>query len=410
MHNVGSIIRDTAQRTYQVLQELGEGGQGKALLVEGSNSHRRYIAKVFRAEFATMATVARIERMIAHDLPGYSRAFMGPVCTLHPEDGVGYLMGRAPGRPLQQVLEEDALTLGAALGLALSIVTPLALLERRGIGHGDISANNFIVETVDGGYISRPIDLDNATLPDAPPAPCMGQDLYVAPELATRRASPSLKSDRFAIAVLMSEVLLGRHPFSPYVAADAPYEDYLALVAEGRWPDDPTRGSGRETGRVLANALSQPLLSLFNRAFGRERAERPRMHEWESALRDSLGHVFACASCGNESVNRRDRVRCPWCDGSPPDRGFKLPSGKTVCLEKLVTVLGRADVGDIATVSREHVAITREGFAIVAEALSTNGLMVRTDDRWIRYAKGERVVLAPGDLIYFAEAQIGEIV
>ncbi|MEM7533863.1 MAG: AAA family ATPase [Chloroflexota bacterium] len=109
------------------------------------------------------------------------------------------LLDAAEGKSLEQKL--------ALIGQLLQALT---YLHRRGVVHRDLKPGNVLVaqETV------RVLDFGLAITPDDRDSLSVGTPLYMAPELL-ERAMYTPWSDRFALGVLITEVLAGTHPFAP---------------------------------------------------------------------------------------------------------------------------------------------------------------------------------------------------
>ena len=220
----------------------------------------------------------------------------------------------------------------------LHISTRLARAVRRmhsaGLAHSDLSNKNVLIDPTSGTAVI--IDCDSLVVPQIYPPDVLGTPGYIAPEvLATqdleltdaKRNLPSITTDRYALAVLIYEYLLGRHPLrGPKVnSVDSAEEDErLSMGSRALWIENPSDPSNRPKDpqflRVSYQDLGPYLAPLFVRAFVdglHEPNARPDAGEWESALVKTSDLLHPCEnlSCTHKwFVFDAQKKRCPWCD------------------------------------------------------------------------------------------------
>src|SRR6185369_12934218 len=158
------------------------------------------------------------------------------------------------------------------------------VLHQRNIAHGDLHADNLLVHrrgTVVEGHL---IDLDNFNAPNLPPPPCVGHNLYMAPELRQSSSGkmsvlPDILADCFSLTVLLHEIILVRHPAA---GADASEADFNRAMCTGAWRHDPARAArgGAALGGFPAEVLNAGLMRLFRRGMSLDRGERPTAAAW----------------------------------------------------------------------------------------------------------------------------------
>jgi serine/threonine protein kinase len=119
-----------------------------------------------------------------------------------------------PGRTLKEIEDEEkTLPLGRGLAIAKGIGYGLAAAHRIGVLHRDLKPENVIV-TEDGRphLMDFGIAVDTALTFDQKGDTVPGTPQFLAPELL-RGESPSIRSDVYAMGVLLYEMFTGRVPF-----------------------------------------------------------------------------------------------------------------------------------------------------------------------------------------------------
>jgi serine/threonine protein kinase len=220
----------------------------------------------------------------------------------------------------------------------IHISTRLARAVRRmhlaGLAHSDLSNRNVLIDPQTGTAVI--IDIDSLVVPRIYPPDVLGTPGYIAPEvLATQhlevsdpnRNLPSILTDRHALAVLLYEYLLGRHPLrGPKVNStrSAEEDERLSMGERALWIENPTDQSNRPKDPAYLKVpytVTGPFLSpLFVRAFvdGLHNPDlRPDAGEWERALVKTTDLLYPCPNPNCQSswfVFEPSHKRCPWCD------------------------------------------------------------------------------------------------
>lgn len=402
----GETVRDACGLKYEVLRELGQGGQGVVFEVKERSSGRLLIAKRYHDDFATKDARARLDALIRFNLSTRSPVLCGPFVRLDAAHGLGALQAKVEGRSLEDIFQGTPLGLLDALGVAAASCRALGAAAALDIGHGDIAASNLIVRSNGRYHEATLIDFDNASIPGVPAPTFRGQDFYAAPELLAEKAVASIESDRFALAVLLYELLLLRHPFSAHFAGNVEFPVFVRELQQARWMEDPADGhtdGATSHGGLPVAALSRRLQRLFREALQPQPSTRPSAETWGEVLEEALGQVFACDACGGLFVNEPTRYTCPYASCRTPAPVLELDvGGRVISLAGMSTVVGRAELGNDPTVSRAHAAFQRRGFAVMIRNLSANGLAVRHDDGWFELQRGDEILAAVGDRVRFA--------
>ena len=132
-------------------------------------------------------------------------------------------------------------------------------------------------------------------------SPTLGTRGYMAPEVVMGRAQPSIATDLHALAVLIYETLLLRHPLEGgrSLDPDPQKDDDLILGSQALFVEDPGDASNRLRPPPLVpfERLGPHLAPLFLRAFGeglRHPAARPSAGAWEQALYRTHDVLHVC--------------------------------------------------------------------------------------------------------------------
>jgi len=233
-------------------------------------------------------------------------------------------------------------------------------MHNMGLAHSDLSSKNILLDPK-RGYCSV-IDIDSLVVPGIHPADVLGTRDYIAPEvLATQhlplkddnRFLPSNNTDLHAMAVLIYEYLLRRHPLSgPKVNSTlSAEEDYRVSMGEkALFIEHPKDGSNRPQELSLTyNVLGPGLRDLFDKAFieGLHAPNRrPTAGEWERAIAQSLDLSIPC---GNKNCKEKwfiyrkgEKPRCPWCgtkikSRTPVLEFYYMPRDRVISLNHHLT-------------------------------------------------------------------------
>ncbi len=201
-------------RHYTIERRLGAGGMGevwrardqrlgrdvaiKLLLPHPSNTQER--ARAFEQEARAVGSLNHVNVVTVHDV-GEHR-------------GAPYLVTEClEGHSLRVLLSQGALTLDAALDIAVQVARGLCAAHERGIVHRDLKPENVFL-TFDGrakildfglATQSHPRSKENSSMVLA------GTAGYMAPEQFCGEAVDA-RADIFAFGVILHEMLTGRRP------------------------------------------------------------------------------------------------------------------------------------------------------------------------------------------------------
>ncbi|MCS7086319.1 MAG: lipopolysaccharide kinase InaA family protein, partial [Bacteroidia bacterium] len=217
-------------------------------------------------------------------------------------------------------------------------------LHAAGLAHSDLSYKNVLVDP--SSVRACVIDIDGLVVPGKFPPEVAGTPDFIAPEVVAtmhlpqghaQKKTPSILTDRHALATMIYLYLFCRHPLrggkvhhpNPVV------DETLAMGTKALFIEHPTDASNRpglerlpaaclpwaDVERIPYTVSGPHLTPLFERAFieGPTRPElRPTADEWEKALQHTLDLLLPCrnADCGQKFFvfDGALRPRCPFCD------------------------------------------------------------------------------------------------
>lgn len=196
------------------------------------------------------------------------------------------------------------------LQMSLLLVRSTRRLHQAGLAHADLSCNNVLIDPKSGNCVV--IDIDSLVVPGIYPPEVAGTRGYIAPEvLATmeldrsdpKRQFPGVASDLHALAVLIYEYLLLRHPLMGpkiFSSESAEEDDFLGLGPKALFIEDPYDTSNRPGNlKVTIKDLGEDMEKLFLRAFVdglHNPSVRPTAMEWERGLVHTWDLLHRCSN------------------------------------------------------------------------------------------------------------------
>jgi len=240
------------------------------------------------------------------------------------------------------------------LRISLSLARAVRRMHQAGLAHSDLSCNNVLIDPVQGKCVV--IDIDSLVVPGRYLPEVAGTKNYIAPEVIStlglpfddpRRCLPSAYTDLFALAVLIYEYLLQRHPLQgpKCHSEDTEEDDFLATGPKALFIENPHDTSNRPGDlRTTIKDLGPHLEQLFLRAFVdglHNPEERPSAMEWEQGLMKTYDLLLRCPNNFCEAGffvlhDVKQQAACPFC-------GRRLATGEALQLRRKMPLRGRRE-------------------------------------------------------------------
>ena len=208
------------------------------------------------------------------------------------------------------------------LQMAITMARATRRLHSAGLAHSDLSYNNFLGDPVAG--VTVMIDMDGLVVPGLHPPKIAGTPGLIAPEVIMGIAEPSIRTDLHALAVLIYQTLLFRHPLrGPKVNStlSAEEDESLSMGQKALFIEHPLDQANRPKNLRLSYLYLGPYLTeLINRSFIQSLhvpEDRPTAMEWEDALVRTANLVYPCSNKDCEMkwyvFSRTANFVCPFC-------------------------------------------------------------------------------------------------
>ena len=322
---------------YRVERELGRGGMATVFLAHDLRLDRMVAIKVFAAGRPMHLEASRFEREI-RIAARLTHPQIVPVHDSGEADGLlYYVMPLIEGESLRDRLKrEGRLPVADAVRIAGTVARALDYAHRQGYVHRDIKPENILLH--EGGALVADFGVAMAlreacSTDDTSTAPglAVGTPAYMSPEQAAGERELDGRTDQYATACVLFEMLAGHAPFSGTAR-----QIMLRHVVEPP-----------PSVRVVRPDVPWPVDGALLRAMAKEPAERfESAADWADALMARPREVEAAGA----STRRRAIAVLPFINAtSDPDNEY-LSDGMT---DELISAL--ANVGGLRVASRTSV-------------------------------------------------------
>src|SRR2546430_481282 len=222
---------------YELLEEIGRGGQGVVFRARQKSLNRLVALKVIGlGQWATRAHVKRF-RLEAEAAARLNHPCIVPIYEVGERDGACYFsMGLIEGGQLDAVLKLEPMPIRRAVELIVKLARTVEYAHEHGILHRDIKPGNVLL---DGKGEPHLTDFGLARLVETESTmtrtlEVIGTPSYMAPEQAVgNNAAVSTVTDVYGLGAGVYQLLTGQPPF----AGGTTYEPIkLLLDTEPRQP------------------------------------------------------------------------------------------------------------------------------------------------------------------------------
>jgi eukaryotic-like serine/threonine-protein kinase len=265
---------------YRILRRIGEGGMGLVYEARHSSLGRRVAVKFLHPESSHKE---ELKKRLYYEARLMAQSRHKNVTDVQ---GIGALDGQFPylmmeyleGEPLSGLLErERRLPVHEAIPIFLQLLDGVGAVHRQGIVHRDLKPANLFLSPGKAGYVVKLLDFGVAERLGERPRRALTEDIsgtphYMAPEQGQGRdAEIDMRSDLYAVGVMLYETLCGVLPF---------FGPSVSSVLIGHITEAPPRP------RTLNPALHPRLEEVILKALAKRREDRfQRTSEMAEALK-----------------------------------------------------------------------------------------------------------------------------
>jgi TolB-like protein/Tfp pilus assembly protein PilF len=222
---------------YELLEEIGRGGQGVVFRAQQKSLNRTVALKVISlGQWASKAHLKRFRRE-AEAAASLDHPWIVPIYEVDERDGSCYFsMKFVEGGQLDEVTRREPMPIRQAVELIAKVARTVHYAHGHGILHRDIKPGNILLDAKGEPHLT---DFGLARLVESESSvthtlDVLGTPSYMAPEQAVgNNAAVSSATDVYGIGAVLYQLLTGHPPF----AGGATYETIrLLLDTEPRQP------------------------------------------------------------------------------------------------------------------------------------------------------------------------------
>src|SRR5437016_111842 len=253
---IARILKDFGD--YELLEEIGRGGQGVVYRARQKSLNRIVALKVIGlAHWATEAHVKRF-RLEAEAAASLNHPCIVPIYEVGERDGACYFsMGLVEGGQLDAMLEREPMSIRSAVELIVKLARTVQYAHEHNILHRDIKPGNILLDAKGEPHLT---DFGLARLVEAESTvtrtrEVLGTPSYMAPEQAAGETAKLGKAtDVYGLGAVLYQLLTGHPPF----AGGTTYETIrLLLNTEPRQPRVLNRKIDRDLSTICLKCLEK---------------------------------------------------------------------------------------------------------------------------------------------------------
>lgn len=215
---VGAVLN----RTWKLVRVIGQGGLGIVYEAQHQSSPGAWAVKLLQHEFVEEETtvarfLAEAEAAKRLDHPGIVKVFEAQ----RAEDGTPYLVMELLSGHSLHALMSGPMAPHRAVAICGQLLEALDAVHRVGVIHRDVKPDNVFILSSEEGERVKLLDLGLARVMDAAggmsrktkTGMMLGTPGYMSPEQIKNVKESDLRSDLWAVGVILYELLSGRQAF-----------------------------------------------------------------------------------------------------------------------------------------------------------------------------------------------------
>src|SRR6516162_1387107 len=248
----------TASDDYELLEEIGRGGQGVVYRARQKSLNRTVALKIIGISHGKTKAHLRRFRLEAEAAARLNHPFVVPIHEIGQRKGRCYFsMGLVEGSRLDQIAKREPMSPRQATEVIAKLARTVHYAHQHGIIHRDIKPGNILLDTkgephlTDFG-VARLLETEND-------ATCTievsGTPSYMAPEQAdANNGQVSSATDVYGLGAVLYQLLAGQPPFT----GGTPFETVrLLLETEPRQPRLLNPKVGRDLSTICLKCLEK---------------------------------------------------------------------------------------------------------------------------------------------------------
>ena len=426
----GQRIKTVSGGELEVIQKLGEGGQGVVYKVN-YNGKPLALKWYFGNKLNNADKFYRnIQNNIKQGTP--TGAFLWPLEITEYFEGIfGYLMELRPPEykdfSLFLLAKVHFANIEALINTALCITNGFRELHNRGYSYQDLNDGNFFVNPKTGDVLI--CDNDNVA-PYGENLGIAGKCRYMAPEVVMGQKRPDSHTDRFSLAVVLYMLLFLNHPLEGKRTMCPCLTEELERKFYGSDPVfvwDPANDANRPVRGVHTNEIKLwPLYpafvrKTFEKAFshevmvGNDTTHRVIEKEWQEVFTTLRDLTIKC-SCGSETFidPSQQSCRCINCGKSierPPILKVKKYHAALAPGKKLYACHVQYDSDDFKEAKGEVIS-SRNNPSLLGLRNDSNNTWeaILPNGSSKGYPNGQVIKLGKGIKINFGNGNVAEVI
>ncbi|MFC7392505.1 Stk1 family PASTA domain-containing Ser/Thr kinase [Scopulibacillus cellulosilyticus] len=224
---------------YEIISRLGDGGMAIVYKARDLILERLVAVKILRSEFSNDDDFIRRFHREAESVSSLSHPNIVSIYDIGEEDDCYFIvMEYVDGETLKDFIKQHSpIPIAEAVYILKQIALALEHAHDHGIVHRDIKPHNILIDEQGGVKVTDfgiAVAMNSATITFT--NSIMGSAHYLSPEQA-KGSKATIKSDIYALGIVMYELLTGRLPFpgtSPVTVALKHLNEQMPLPSEYR--------------------------------------------------------------------------------------------------------------------------------------------------------------------------------
>ena len=243
---------------YELLHEIGRGGQGIVYLARQKSLNRTVALKILRlGQWASRADLKRFRREAAA-AASLDHLRIVPIYEVGERDGSCYFsMKFVEGGQLDEVISRAPISMRQAAEVIAKVARTVHYAHQHGILHRDIKPGNILLDTSGEPHLTdfglaRLVEVDS-TVTDT--EQIMGTPSYMAPEQAIgHKAQLTGTTDVYGLGAVLYQLLTSHPPFAAETASET---IRLLVETDPREPRLLNRKVDRELSTICLKCLEK---------------------------------------------------------------------------------------------------------------------------------------------------------